>query len=130
MQISLIRNNLYTRNLLYNMKVLPYPCCNLCPQKVECMIHRLWSCPHLQRIWKLVNKVLEETMDSPIFVKEAILGEYKESATTHRNIIILYAKCYIDQAKREEKSPNLIHFAAALSNIHSLKSCKGCMKKQ
>ena len=56
-------------------------------------------------------------MDSPIFVKEAILGEYEESAATHRNISILYAKWYIDQTKREEKSPNLIHFATALSNV-------------
>ena len=56
-------------------------------------------------------------MDSPIFAKEAIFGEYEENAATHRNITILYAKQYIDQAKREEKSPNLIHFAAALSNV-------------
>ena len=56
-------------------------------------------------------------MDSPIFVKEAILGEYKESAASRRNITILYANWYIDQAKREEKSPNLIHFTAALSNV-------------
>ena len=56
-------------------------------------------------------------MDSTIFEKEAILGEYEESASTHKNITILYAKWYIDQAKREERSPNLIHFAVALSNI-------------
>ena len=56
-------------------------------------------------------------MDSPIFEKEAILGEYEESATTHKNITILYTKWYIDQAKREEKSPNFIPFAAALSNV-------------
>ena len=56
-------------------------------------------------------------MDSPISEKEAILEEYEERATTHKNITILYAKWYINQAKREEKSPNLIHFAAALSNV-------------
>ena len=70
-----------------------------------------------QKIWNFVNRVLEETMDSPIFLKEAILGEYEESAATHRNLTILYTKWYIDQAKREEKAPNLIHFAAALTNV-------------
>ena len=46
MQIPLLRNNLYTRKLLYNMKILHDPYCHLCPQKEECRIHRLWSCPH------------------------------------------------------------------------------------
>ena len=72
MHIWLLRNNLYTRKLLHNMKILPDPHCHLCPQEVECRIHRFWSFPHLQRIWKFINKVLEETMDSPIFEKEAI----------------------------------------------------------
>ena len=73
--------------------------------------------PTLAKDMGIHKHKLEETMDFPIFEKEAILGEYEESATTHKNITILYAKWYIDQAKREEKSPNLIHFAAALSNV-------------
>ena len=56
-------------------------------------------------------------MEAQIFIKEAMLGEYEENAATHRNLTILYTKWYIDQAKREEKSPNLIPFAAALSNV-------------
>ena len=56
-------------------------------------------------------------MEAPIFIKEAMFGEYEENAATHRNLTILYTKWYIDQAKREEKSPNLIHFAAALSKV-------------
>ena len=75
MQILLLRNNLYTRKLLHNMKILPDPHCHLCPQEVDCRFHRFWSCPHSQRIWKFINKVLEETRDSPIFEKEAMLGE-------------------------------------------------------
>ena len=63
MQISLLRNNLYTRKLLYNMKVLPDPHCHLCPQEEDSRIHRLWSCPHSQKIWKFINKILEETME-------------------------------------------------------------------
>ena len=57
-------------------------------------------------------------MEAPIFIKEAMFGEYEENAATHRNLTILYTKWYIDQAKREEKKiPNIIHFAAALSNV-------------
>ena len=50
-------------------------------------------------------------------MQEAILGEYNEHRYTHRNLTILYTKWYIDQAKREETAPNLIHFATALSNV-------------
>ena len=46
-----------------------------------------------------------------------MLGEYNEHPDTRRNLTILYAKWYIDQAKRYEKASNLIHFAAALSNV-------------
>ena len=117
MQILLLKNNFYTRKLLHNMKILPSPHCHLFTQEENSRIHRLWSCPHSQKIWKFINRVLAETMDSPIFIKEAMLGEYEENAATHRNLTILYTKWYIDQAKREEKSPNLIHFAAALLNV-------------
>ena len=117
MQISILRNNMYTRKILYNMQVIADPFCVFCPGIEDCRIHRLWSCPKSQRIWSFVNKVLEGTSDSPIFIKEAILGEYDEHPDSHRNITILYAKWFIDQAKREEKAPNLIHFAAALSNV-------------
>ena len=68
-------------------------------------------------MWKFLDKVFEETMEPPIFAKEAMLGDHEVNAASHRNITILYTKWYIDQAKREEKSPNLIHFAAALSNV-------------
>ena len=95
----------HIRKLLHKKKELDYT------------IHRLWSCSHSQKIWKFLNKILEEKMDSTIFVKEAMIGEYEENAASHRNITILYTKWHIDQAKREEKSPNLIHFDAALSNV-------------
>ena len=117
LQISLLRNNLYTRELLYNMKVIDEPYCSLCPMITEDRVHRLWSCPYSKRIWKLLDKVFEETMEPPVFAKEAMLGDHEMNAASHRNITILYTKWYIDQAKREEKSPNLIHFAAALSNV-------------
>ena len=117
MQISILRNNLYTRKILYNMQVIADPFCVFCPGVDDCRIHRLWSCPKSQVIWKFINKILEETLDSPIFKQEAMLGEYNEHPDTHRNLTILYAKWYIDQAKREETAPNLIHFAAALNNV-------------
>ena len=93
MQISILRNNMYTRKILFNMQVIADPFCVFCPGIEECRVHRLWLCPQSQKIWNFVNRVLEETMDSPIFLKEAILGEYEESAATHRNLTI-------DQLKR------------------------------
>ena len=92
MQILLLRNNLYARKLLYNMKILHNPYCHLCPQKKECRTHRLWSCPHSEKIWKFINEILVETMDSPIYIEEVILGEYEEKAASHRKITILSNK--------------------------------------
>ena len=117
MQISILRNNMYTRKILFNMQVTADPFFLFCPGIEECRVHRLWLCPQSQKIWNFINRVLEETIDSPIFLKEAILGKYKESAATHRNLTILNTKWYIDQAKREEKAPNLVHVTAALTNV-------------
>ena len=89
MQISILRNNMYTRKILYNMQVIADPYCVFFPGIEDCRIHRLWSCPKSQNIWRFINKILEETSDSPIFVKEAILGEYNEHPDTHRNLTIL-----------------------------------------
>ena len=41
MQISILRNNLYTRELLHKMKILQDPSCPLCPGITETRIHRI-----------------------------------------------------------------------------------------
>ena len=54
-----------------------------------------------------------------IFKQEIMLELYEESSTSNTNLIILYTKWYLDQAKREAKAPSLPPFAAALLNALS-----------
>ena len=67
-------------------------------------------------MWQFVNKVLDKSCMRPIFKQEAILGLYKENSELNNNLIILYSKWYLDQAKREASSPSLPSFASALQN--------------
>ena len=61
MQISILRNNMYTRKILYNMQVIADPYCVFCPGIEDCRIHRLWSCPKSQDICRFIDMMLEET---------------------------------------------------------------------
>ena len=117
MQISILRNNLYTRELLHKMKIKQDPFCPLCPNIIETRIHRLLECPHSKTIWVFVNETLIESCMKPIFKQEIMLGIYEESSSSTTNLIILYTKWYIDQAKREAKAPSLPSFSAALLNV-------------
>ena len=64
----------------------------------------------------------------PIFKQEIMLGFYKENSASSTNLIILYTKWYLDQAKREVTAPSLPPFAAALLN--SLSAQFEFMKKK
>ena len=118
-QISILRNNLYAKELLHKMKVIQDPSCPFCPNVIETRIHRFWDCPQSKMIWQFVNKVLDTSCMKPIFKQEAMLGLYEESSTSNNNLIILYSKWYLDQAKREASPPSLASFASALQNALS-----------
>ena len=75
--------------------------------------------PIFQSDLGLVNEVLEETCMKPIFKQEIMLGLYEENSTSSTNLIILYKKWYLDQAKREVTAPFLPSYAAALRNALS-----------
>ena len=101
------------------MRVFQDPSCPHCPGTTESRIHRLWKCPKAAILWSFINEVLEETCLPPIFIKEAMLGDYKGNPTSCNNLVILYTKWYIDQAKREAEAPRTIVYAGALLNVMS-----------
>ena len=78
-----------------------------------------WVCPYLKGILAFVNEVLEATCMKPIFKQEIMLGLNGENSASSTNLIILYTKWYLDQAKREVTAPSLPPFAAALLNALS-----------
>ena len=118
------------------MKILQDPSCPHCPEIAESCIHRFWNCPKVAVIWSFINEVLEETCLPPIFIKEAILGDYEDNPTSCNNLVILYTKWYIDQAKREAEARKTTAYAVALLNVMSAQlefinaKCKECAKSR
>ena len=110
---------MFTRKFLHKMKLIQDPSCPHCPGITESRIHRFWKCPKAAAIWSFIKEVLKETCLPPVFIKEAMLGDYENNPTSCNNLVILYTKWYIDQAKREAEAPKTITYVAALLNVMS-----------
>ena len=70
LQISIFRNNVLTRQNLYNKNLVTSPFCRFCPDQEETLHHRLVSCVKNKPIWDTVNLILTASDFIPAYDKE------------------------------------------------------------
>jgi hypothetical protein len=117
LQISIFRNNVLTRQTLFNKNLVPSPFCRFCPDQEETLHHRFVSCVKNKPIWDTVNLILTASNFIPVYDREIYLTDYENGVHSVKNQIIMYTRWFIDQAKMQEDQPSVFSFPTALFNV-------------
>ena len=103
LQISIFRNNVFTRKNLYNKNLIQNPDCRFCPEgTVEELHHRLISCKTCKPIWDTVNLILTSSDLSPVYDREIYLTDYEAGVNAVQNEIIMYLHQVVHRPGQDE----------------------------
>ena len=135
-QYRILNRILGTNEYLVKLKYKENPKCNFCKSETENIVHLLFDCHIVKKIWTELNKILQLNLhpDFNFSLPDIILGII---CSTHNkisiNIIILLAKFYIFKTSRangqlsQQAFGNFLkefyinqEFAAKLKDRHSL----------
>ena len=109
-QYRLLHYAIVTNKLLFKWKILDTPFCNFCDNnKVEDIVHLLYNCPYITKLWVQVKTWLG-TLNIKLHkftLPEIIFNNVKEDATDIINMIILTSKQYIYRARCFRNKPTI-----------------------
>ena len=109
---------------LFKWKLQDDPYCNYCNIHIDTIEHHFYLCGFSKRFWEQLGKHLRKTLNLEdrldFTICEVIFGigqrQNPKPTRVILNMVILLAKWYINNCRRNEKELSLLEFISILSN--------------
>ena len=123
-QYRIVHRILTTNKDLYNYNMITSPLCTFCKTDKETIIHLMFECRYVNRLWQNLLNWIENKTDTLITLdpKTTLLG-YTEKRNDVLNLIFLVTKEYIYSRKHANVFPTLDGLKVILQHRYNIHKC-------
>ena len=117
-QYRLLHHALITNLNLFRWKIVQSPLCTFCDLETEDIIHLLYECPIVKKLWKNIEMWLKnKNVNINFTLCEIIFNSFHENVI---NLICTIIKQYIYRSRCFKVKPNINETLKIINEIHSI----------